>query len=149
MASSPEPLTLWRISDFTSLDGQGGLYTPGRWHTQGHRIVYAAEHPALALLEALVRVRERPQIPPEYQLLQLEVREPTITRWTGDPPPIADSRAWGDAWIEGAETLLASVPAAVAPYSRNWLINPRHPDASNVALVGAQHWNWDERLARR
>jgi RES domain-containing protein len=144
---TPKPLTLWRISEFTSLDGEGGLHTPGRWHTMGHRVVYAAEHPALALLEALVRVRERPRLPPGYQLLQLAVREPSVTRWEGDLPPTADSRAWGDAWLDASETLLASVPAIVAPHSRNWLINPLHRDADQVTLVEAQRWSWDERLA--
>lgn len=147
MASSPEPLTLWRVSEFTSLDGEGGLHTPGRWHTMGRRIVYSAEHPALALLETLVRVRERPRLPPDYQLLQLEVGEPSITRWTGDLPSTADSRVWGDRWIDAGETLLACVPAAVAPHSHNWLINPRHPAAGSVILAEAQRWDWDERLA--
>ena len=144
---TPKPLTLWRISEFTSLDGEGGLHTPGRWHTLGHRVVYAAEHPALALLEALVRVRERPRLPPDYQLLQLAVGERSVTRWEGELPSTADSRAWGDAWLDAGETLLACVPAIVAPHSHNWLINPRHRDADTVRLVEAQRWSWDERLA--
>lgn len=148
MVSSPEPLTLWRISEFASLDGAGGLQTPGRWHSKGHQIVYAAEHPALALLEALARGRERPRLPPNFQLLRLETEASEFTDWTGDFPPTSASRSWGDAWLERAETLLARVPAAVAPHSYNYLINPAHPDAAAIQVIEAQRWDWDERLAR-
>lgn len=148
MVSSPEPLTLWRISEFTSLDGAGGLHTPGRWHTMGHHIVYSAEHSALALLEALARARDRPRLPPNFQMLKLEIAEAELTCWTGEFPSTSESRRWGDAWLEGGDTLIAKVPASVAPHAWNYLINPRHPGASGVRLVEAQRWDWDERLAR-
>jgi RES domain-containing protein len=38
---------VWRICaakyQDSAFSGVGGLYVPGRWHTQGHKIVYTAE----------------------------------------------------------------------------------------------------------
>lgn len=48
--------TLWRISNYEDLQGLGGLYTAGRWHPLGQRVVYLSEHPVLALLEVMVHL---------------------------------------------------------------------------------------------
>ena len=45
---------LWRISNYRTLDGRGGLETSARWHSQGRPIVYLAESVSGALLEVLV-----------------------------------------------------------------------------------------------
>ncbi|MDE3106013.1 MAG: RES family NAD+ phosphorylase, partial [Acidobacteriota bacterium] len=45
------PLQLWRISNFRSLAGEGGLRYAGRWHTAGKPIVYLAASAAGALVE--------------------------------------------------------------------------------------------------
>src|SRR2546429_6312150 len=37
-------MILWRISNHTTLDGRGGLYASGRWHTEGRPIVYLSEN---------------------------------------------------------------------------------------------------------
>lgn len=50
-------LRLWRISQFTGLTGEGGLHASGRWHTQGRRVIYASEHPALAMVEVMAHLR--------------------------------------------------------------------------------------------
>ena len=42
---------IWRICaakyQDSAFSGVGGLYVPGRWHFQGHRIIYTAESLAL------------------------------------------------------------------------------------------------------
>jgi RES domain-containing protein len=43
---------------------------------------------------------------------------------------------------------LASVPAAVAPLSRNILINPLHPEAKTIKVADHSRWPWDKRLFR-
>ena len=141
------PVLLWRISDFTELDGIGGEFAAGRWHRKGRRIVYAAEHAALALLEALVRFDERrSDLAPGYQLLRIEGPEAPPEEWTGGVPDTDASRAWGDDWLASGRSLYARVPAIVAPHSHNWLINPAHEAASEVRLVSAERWDWDARL---
>jgi RES domain-containing protein len=55
-------MELWRISNYADLSGAGGLRAAGRWHSQGKRIVYLADHPSSALLEMLVHLdREFPK----------------------------------------------------------------------------------------
>jgi RES domain-containing protein len=64
---------LWRISNHLSLAGDGGLRTPGRWHTRGPRVVYCAQSPAAALLEVLVHFEVDIQdLPVHYRLLKIE-----------------------------------------------------------------------------
>jgi RES domain-containing protein len=141
-------LLLWRISDFLTLDGTGGMIVSGRWHSAGKAVVYAAESSALALLEALVRM-ERAKLPSFYQLLRIEAPEyPAVESFPATivPTKIEESMAWGDDWLASGRTPLASVPAAVAPLSRNILINPAHPDAGAIRVAEHSRWPWDKRL---
>lgn len=53
-----------------------GEKSNGRWHTRhaGKRIVYLAEHPALALIEVLVHLENRVDFfPARFQLMKLAV----------------------------------------------------------------------------
>ena len=138
------------MSPFTSLAGEGGLFSDGRWHTIGRRIVYLAESSALALLEAIVRL-DRSELPEPYQLLRIEgaTSLPHLS-WPASEPPGSEqiSKAWGDTWLERAETALAKVPARVAPHSFNYLLNPAHPDAARVHVAAAGRYPWDHRLFR-
>jgi RES domain-containing protein len=59
-------MDLWRILNYADLSGLGGLRAAGRWHSQGRRIVYLADHPSSALLEMLVHL-DRSLIPSTYQ----------------------------------------------------------------------------------
>ena len=64
---------LWRISNHPSLSGEGGLHFSARWHTAGRRIVYLAESPAGAMVEALVHLElDETDWPRAYHLLQVE-----------------------------------------------------------------------------
>jgi RES domain-containing protein len=48
-------ITIWRLMREkyarVAYDGGGGLVSSGRWHHAGHRVAYASEHAALAVLE--------------------------------------------------------------------------------------------------
>ena len=143
-------MLLWRISDFLTLDGTGGMIISGRWHSKGRQIIYAAESSALAVLEALVRM-ERSRLPDPYQLLRIEAPEGMAVEIHSAavvPARIEESVAWGDRWLTSGRTALASVPAAVAPLSRNILINPLHPDAARIRVADHRRWPWDKRLFR-
>jgi RES domain-containing protein len=135
------------VSRFADLSGEGGMHTSGRWHTAGKRIVYASESVALGLLETLAQVEDRLELPPDYQLLKLEAHETgTPEAWNTELPPLPESRHWGDRWLTAGRSLLARVPAAVAPYSTNWLVNPAHPDAGRLRITETRSWEWDRRL---
>jgi RES domain-containing protein len=65
-------MELWRISNYPDLSGIGGLRAAGRWHSQGRRIVYLADHSSSALLEMLVHM-DRDLMPATSQLLRIVV----------------------------------------------------------------------------
>ncbi|MEE4285058.1 MAG: RES family NAD+ phosphorylase [Mariniphaga sp.] len=51
-------MIVYRITkkEYTTLDGTGGLFGPGRWHKKGNPIVYTSEHASLAAWEKIVHV---------------------------------------------------------------------------------------------
>lgn len=42
----------------------------------------------------------------------------------------------------------AAVPSAVLPREMNYLVNPRHPEASSIQVVGQEGFRLDRRLVR-
>ncbi|WP_244609078.1 RES family NAD+ phosphorylase [Bradyrhizobium sp. SUTN9-2] len=67
-------MRIWRISNFDDLSGIGGLKADGRWHDRGRHVVYAADHPASALLEVMVHLEiDVEDLPTSYQLLRIDV----------------------------------------------------------------------------
>jgi RES domain-containing protein len=147
---------LWRISNYHSLNGQGGLKYPGRWHNVGRPVVYLAESPAGALLETLVHLMVDPEdLPDEFQLLRVEVPDsipvedlllPTEMDWRID---IEASRRTGDTWSHRRATALARVPSALVPQTFNFLLNPLHPDARQVTISESFKDRYDLRLLMR
>jgi RES domain-containing protein len=147
-------MELWRISNYTDLSGIGGLRAAGRWHSQGKRIVYLADHPSSALLEMLVRM-DRDLIPPTYQLLRIDIPpdvkiEAVIAgdlagNWRADT--IA-SREIGDRWLDQSTSTLLQVPSAISEQGQNFLLNPAHPDAAKVTVVQIFHAPFDARLLK-
>lgn len=149
---------LWRISNHTGLEGLGGEKTDGRWHTagEGKRIVYLAEHPALALIEILVNLRGKPeQFPKYFQLLKVRVsgavsskalEETKLSETWRDH--LEETQAIGDVWLEERSSTLLQVPSAPSPESINYLFNPLHGGAKGVTLDWHKWIAYDRRLFR-
>jgi|SRR6187402_1527806 len=148
--------TLWRISNYNTLDGLGGERADGRWHTaeRGKRIAYLAESPALAILETLVNLKGSPDLLPDtFQLLEIAMEEsasieeaPKLTK--GWESALARTQSIGDRWLLKRESALLKVPAAVAPYSFNYLLNPLAPGAGSLKIKSAGRVAYDRRLFR-
>lgn len=145
---------LWRISRHLDLNGKGGLYSPGRWHHRGVPIVYLAESPAGALIEACVHTSAN-DVPPSYTLLALQVEE-SISREALDPktlPPdwiehLKDTRDIGSAWLESLRTALLRVPSALVPATFNVVLNPLHADAAKIKTDARYDYPFDPRIKR-
>lgn len=142
-------MELWRISNYADLSGIGGVRAAGRWHSQGKRIVYLADHPSSALLEMLVHM-DRDLIPPTYQLLRIVTPSDIATETVGVLP--ADwrtrtmaTREIGDHWLDRAGSALLQVPSAIG-HGHNFLLNPVHPDAARIAVAEIVHAPFDPRL---
>ena len=147
-------MIFWRISNHADLHGRGGLFTSGRWHSRGHRVVYLAETPAGALIESLVHLElNEADVPDGYQLLKVIVPSSATTEkcssatlgenWTAN---IEITRRVGDEWLRRRSALLLRVPSAVVPESWNWVLNPAHPQARRVRISWARRFQWDARL---
>jgi RES domain-containing protein len=149
-------MRLYRISNHTNLDGDGGLRASGRWHTKGRLVVYCAPNPAVAILEILVHLEvDAEDFPTSYQLLTIKVPDDISTttvgsntlpvHWWRDQPT---TRAIGDKWLVAAKTALLAVPCAIAPETSNYLLNPVHPDSGKIRITKIAAYGLDERLRR-
>ena len=147
-------MLLWRISNYATLDGRGGLFASARWHTQGRPIVYFAQTPAGALAEALVHLElDLGNLPASYKLLkadapdELAIREVTEAdlpaNWKED---LIVTRTIGDEWLAARSTALLRVPSVIVPETYNVLLNPEHRDAARVKVLWHRRYPWDQRL---
>jgi RES domain-containing protein len=147
---------LWRIGNHLSLAGEGGLRTPGRWHSRGWRVVYCAQSPAAALLEILAHFEiDIQHLPVRYRLLKIEAPDDVLlesvsvdglpTDW---PARIEMTRGLGDSWLTRGSAALFSVPSAIVPETFNVLLNPGHQDARRIVVVHAGEHAIDPRLLK-
>ena len=142
-------MILWRISNYATLDGVGAKLNPGRWNSFGNAVVYAADHPASALLEMLVHI-DVSLLPDGFQLLKIEAPD-NITvatdqlagNWNTNE---STTKAIGDEWLKNRSSLLLKVPSAILPDVFNVLINPLHQDAGSCHIESVQHVPLDARL---
>tara|TARA_B100000446_G_scaffold16724_4_gene14235 strand:- start:1240 stop:1686 length:447 start_codon:yes stop_codon:yes gene_type:complete len=147
-------MKLWRISNYADLKGIGGLKTGARWHNRGIPVVYLAESPALAMLEVLVHFELDPsEVPDTYQLMEVEysgrkgISRLDVSKLPDDWQEDLDStRIAGDEWLVSLSSALLKVPSVIVPHSSNYLLNPRHPLASQAEIVGVKQHPYDYRL---
>lgn len=130
-------LTHKRFSE-QALSGNGGLFAAGRWHSQGHRIVYSSSSLALATLELLVNLQIKRQLE-QYVKTKLlipqtliESLEPNTLSGFLDDPERFDSQDFGDTWLREARSCVLEVPSRVVLEEMNYLLNPLHPDFGEI-----------------
>ncbi len=149
-------MTVWRISNHATLDGDGGLRASGRWHTRGQRIVYCAPNPATALLEILVHAEiELEDLPVTYKYLEIDVPESasrealdTSALGAGWSARSEDRRTIGDEWLQSRRTALLLVRSTIVPATMNILLNPAHSAVSGIKIARTHIHEMDPRLTR-
>ncbi|MGD0796123.1 MAG: RES family NAD+ phosphorylase [Acidobacteriaceae bacterium] len=150
-------MLLWRISLYPALSGIGAEMESGRWHTAipAKRLVYLAEHPAVALLENLVNLDADPQfLPDTFQLLKISTTGPAVpvARLTPKqvatirPDDLTTTQSLGDAWLAARTSALLRVPSIPSPESWNYLLNPLHSAAARIKVDWARRITYDKRL---
>jgi len=126
-----------------------------RWHHAGKAVVYTASSPAAALLEMMVHLElnDLAQLPDAYQLIQIEAPESLAVFELNEGELVADwqknvtfTRALGDRWMRGLESVMLAVPSAIVPHTRNYLLNPAHPDAEKIKITSHGSYPFDFRL---
>ena len=123
------------------MTGAGGLFAPGRWHSQGQRVVYSSSSLALATLELFVNLQNRRQLG-RYVKSRILIPEGLVRELGADltaafvrDPDGFDARGHGDAWLEGKESCVLRVPSRVVPEEANYLINPLHEGFAQITAT--------------
>ncbi len=162
-------ISIWRIASeghtwkANDLSGNGAARYPGRWNSLDRPIVYSSSSIALACLETVVHLAGDDSLPFPRQLVRITIpihhwkqrrmfANEELSGWDSAPTPehaenqFADTRAWGDDWLLGLDSLLAEVPSVIVPEETNLLLNPRHPDHGELKAEIVRPWKYDARL---
>jgi len=137
--------TAWRIVKkrhaATAFDGEGARLFGGRWSSPGVPVVYVASTRSLAVLEMAVHL-DRATLLASFVLIPCEFDDRLVTivnrsalplRWRRDPPP-PELAAIGDAWVKQAGSAVFAVPSAIIEEETNFLLNPAHPNFSQIRI---------------
>ena len=139
------------------LDGRGGLFASGRWHTPRRLVCYASESLALASLEVLVHC-DPDLVPRDLVAIEVDIPASVVVEeldprrlpraWRRYPAPRALQRL-GNTWLDRAAACVLRVPSAIVPSESNFLINPVHPDIRRLHVVRKSPFRFDPRLVER
>lgn len=150
-------MRLWRLCRGTRIDealnGEGARLHGGRWNPKGVPVVYASATLSLAVLETLVHT-EPGTLPDDYVALPVDLPDilEIADRDSNEPADWREPRdqdalqALGKAWIDAGKSAVLSVPSAIVPHERNYLINPAHRDIEKIRPGRAQPFRFDARL---
>lgn len=139
---------------YAANDGLGASLYGGRWNYKGTALIYTAETRALCALEVLANSDELPddyiatpiEIPKEVGLTTLSQND-LPNGWDSNEP-IDATRDIGTNWAKGLRTAVLSVPSAVIPRERNYLLNPAHADFTRIRFHDPEPFYFDDRLGR-
>jgi len=139
------------------LSGYGAFLYGGRWNLRGTSVLYTAETRSLAIMEVLVHLTSE-ELPADMYLLTLNVPDASSrTELTvADMPPdwrrtglLQPTALLGHAWLKSGTTLVLRVPSVVVPQEHNLLLNPAHPEFTQVKLAAEPElFFFDERLKK-
>lgn len=148
----------WRISKAkhkkTAFTGAGTQYASGRWHHLNVPVIYVADSLALAALEQFVHITEEAkyihyvsfelEIPPSL-IIRVEDIAAIPSRWRKQPPG-QKSMTIGSNWVKSGRSAVLSVPSAVIPPERVFVINPNHSDFGKIKIGPAKKFSFDSRV---
>lgn len=115
-------------------------------------MVYCGATASLCALELLAHSAKLPvdmiviraAIP--RKLLVATIRETDLPDGWNAPLAIKKTKDRGSDWVKSRATAVLSVPSAVIPNERNYLLNPAHPDFSKIHFYAPKPFIFDKRL---
>jgi len=150
-------ITAWRIVETQYADeifsGEGARLFAARWHEAGHRLVYTAETISLATLELIVHT-PRARLLTGYVITSCTFPEVLVQdidenrmppNWRDIPAP-PELQRLGMEWLLSGTSAVLSVPSAVTPEERNYLLNPEHEHFGSVDVGATRPFQLDLRL---
>ncbi|NND09318.1 MAG: RES family NAD+ phosphorylase [Saprospiraceae bacterium] len=128
------------------LSGEGAKLYGGRWNSKGIAALYTANSRSLAILEMLVHLDKREQIPEDRILVEIQVPDKLPvkrmtekrlpTDWKNSPAPRALS-AYFTTVVQEQKYIGLAVPSVIVPQEYNIVINLKHPENSKIKV---KHW---------
>ncbi|BFU93422.1 MAG: hypothetical protein NTNFB02_01440 [Nitrospira sp.] len=149
-------MVVWRLTlkKHVAPDGEGARRYGGRWNTPGTRVVYTSGTLSLAVLEYLVHVDSdilpdslvsvRATIP---NSLAIETIFPSDLpgNWKDTMIPVTLQER-GTTWAHNGKFPVLKVPSVVIDHEWNYLLNPSHPNFSQITWSSAIPFTFDPRL---
>ncbi len=86
-------------------------------------------------------------VPLDYVFMQIELARVSIETCDKSGNNRAD-KSFGSAWLRETRSAVLSVPSVLVPGTRNYLINPAHPDFASIEIIGLTDFQFDPRLIR-
>ena len=149
-------MRVWRIASaaYASFDGEGARRYGSRWTPRGHPAIFTSATLSLAVLERFVNTD--PDLEPGTLVsiavdidaaIHVEVVDPgeLPADWRVYPAP-ASLAARGERWLRGLTSAVLSVPSAVVPVERNFVINPAHADFATLTIHPPEPFSFDPRM---
>lgn len=139
-----------------SLSGYGASLNGNRWNSKGTEVIYTAESISLATCEVAVHASFG-LTPKDYWRVDIEINDSISIyeypinnlpdRWDAKPH-IYDSQLIGDAFSQKRDFCVMKVPSASVEGCFNFVLNPLHPEFTQIKIINTIPFNFDERLFR-
>ena len=151
-------MKIWRICKQrfakTAFSGEGAKRVGGRWNSRGMPVAYCSENLSLAALELLVHIEIQDNPPDLVAIPALIPEELEVEILTPEELPEdwrrvdghGELKAQGDSWMTSEATAVLQVPSVVIPEEANVLLNPNHPEFTEVDIGIPKEFSFDDRL---
>lgn len=150
----------WRLTKARrarDLSGIGAALDGGRWNDVDVPALYMGLSPAISCLETFVHTTRYPVMPlkitrfvlPDDEALYLEPDPSELPQGWETIPPDRPSMMFGTRWLQGNTHLGLIIPSAVLPLERNIVINPKHPEITQVRIDEVFDFMYDHAPMRK
>lgn len=136
-----------------AFSGEGAALHGGRFNGVGIPVVYTSGTLSLAILEVIAQIGSLRRLKDFVSLtadfdpdLVEETSEPLPKGWDAVPHGSVSQKI-GDQWVAKRRSAVLRIPSVVVPGEFNYLINPNHPDFSDVKIGQPQPIPIDARIA--
>lgn len=152
-------ITAWRITKAKyvkeAFSGEGAKLYGGRWNPAGYPVVYVAQSLSLAILELVVHLDDDSDIKSyvaipvtfESKLVRVLPESKRPENWRSLPISEQTQKIGAD-WLEKKQSVLLQVPSSVVTSESNFLINPLHPQFSQLDIGSPQSLLIDQRIGQ-
>lgn len=149
-------MIVWRICKrkwaTSAFSGLGAAENPGRWNSEGKKVVYCGETRALAAWEILAHTTSKRSLRrARFVAIPADIPDELIARpsrfpadW--DAQPATDStKAFGDRFLLSGTFPVLRVPSVTVRGEFCFLLNPTHPKFAEIGIGRPEPFVFDGR----